>query len=94
MSESEWAERFAPRVNPSVPGQRHLEAGDPYQVDYASRCDPAFVWTELDDTAGSGSLLRNGYLPKEAGAISWYVCKLPWTEFVSTPGTLTVTMEW
>lgn len=94
MLESEWAQRFLPRENPSVPGQRHLEPVDPYQAAFAASTDATMIWSEFWDETGDGSFLRNGYVPTTEGAIAWYICKFPWTEITSEVGTLTVTMEW
>ena len=94
MLESEWAERFVPRENPSVPGQRHLEPVDAFQAAFAAKADPSFVWSEFWEDTGKGSFLKNGFVATDAGAISWYICNLPWTSIANEAGAITVKMEW
>ena len=73
-TEDEWRSKFRPTQNPAngydcyTPGEEEVVLKFPNEK----------IWTELWDWDEETPLLASGFFTEDQGAISWYVCEVPW----------------
>jgi hypothetical protein len=73
-TELQWRKKYRPTINPSngydsySPGEEEIVLKNPVQN----------IWTEIWDWEEEAPLLASGFFTEEQGAISWYICEVPW----------------
>lgn len=73
-TEVEWRAKYRPSINPSN-GYDCYMPGDEEKV---LKNPEVNIWTEIWDWDENSPLMASGFLTEEQGAISWYVCEVPW----------------
>jgi hypothetical protein len=73
-TEEEWRAKYRPIVKlPNgydcySPGEEEIVLKNPAQS----------IWTEIWDWDEETPLMASGFFTEEQGAISWYICTVPW----------------
>jgi hypothetical protein len=73
-TELEWRKKFRPKLNPTT----GFDCYTPGEEDIVLENDDTFIWTEAWDWDSNIPYMSSGFMTEEDGAISWYVCEIPW----------------
>lgn len=77
ISYDDWINSFQPRTSPEgVP----VHYDDVNELTRQQGVPQNFNWSEIWDFDEEISLLTNGVMTQEQGAIAWYVTTKPWKE--------------
>lgn len=73
-TEEEWRAKYRPKTslpngyNNYSPGEEETVLKNPVQN----------IWSEIWDWDNETPLMASGFFTEEQGAISWYICEVPW----------------
>ena len=73
-TEAEWRAKYRPKMNPSDGSDCYA----PGEEDVVLENPEVNIWTEIWDWDENTPLMTSGFITEDQGAISWYICEIPW----------------
>jgi hypothetical protein len=73
-TELQWRKKYRPKLNPAD----GMDCYTPGEEEIVLEFEDSYIWSEIWDWDAQTPLMVSGFVSEEDGAISWYVCEIPW----------------